>query len=324
MRPMLITNVVYGQTYAELFLNQHLKSFLDESNIPQWRKRLRYTIFTDAATRPIIETHPNFKLLKDLVPTDIVTFEWPDKPVDKYNQRYGILAQTFPECVAKALDGRTYLSALVADAVVAKGFLTSMFEKLDAGYDSVFVMPMRSAAESIIPHLNIEPQAYVPKELCRLAYTHMHPLWTACHYKAAQFTTRPFSLLWNTGTGLMVRSYSITPIAFMPTRAMMKQMIIDVEVPAMCTNPYWATDWTDAPIILVEPLFCFYPTFANHTASPDWIKEWAIRSRLHPHQKNYLEEKLYYPDKETVCSDTILDFAIRTESDTVVRELMRE
>ncbi len=322
-KSLLATNVVYGSVYADLFLNQHLKSLLDESNIPSNKDRLQYFIFTDADTRPHIEAHPNFERLKSLCFTEIILFEWPKQQgqVNRYHHRYAILSQTFQESVRLALERGSYLSAFTADMVMAKGFLNSIFEKLIAGHDSVFVMPIRAAAESIIPHLNAEPSAYTPHELCRLAYTHLHPLWVACHWRATQFTKLPFSLLWNTGTGLMVRSYSITPIAFVPTVEMAKERaIIDIQVPSMCKNPFWATDWADAPVIGVEPLFCFYPTFANHKASTQWVKEWS--SCLHQLQKTYLEKKLYYPDKSTVCSPAVDMFGINLESDTVVRELM--
>lgn len=322
MKKMLITNVVYGSVYAPIFLNLHLKSMIDESNIPAHHRRIEYMIFTDAETRPAIENHPKFRQLKALVPVHIMMIKWPSDAKNRYHSRYSLLSQTFKEACAIALKNNYYLSALVADSVVAKDFLAKMFQKLDAGFDSVFVMPMRATEESIGPHLHAEPAAYTARELFRLAYTHMHPLWVACHWRAAQFTKLPFSLLWNTGTGLIVRSYSITPIAFVPNEDMIQEgsMIIDVEVPAACRKPFWATDWEDAPIILAEPLFCFYPPFTNHRANIPWVKEWA--KGLHESQVNYLEAELYYPNKEIACSDSVITFAAKMEAATVAMELM--
>ncbi len=323
MKKLLITNVVYGPIYAPIFCRQHLKSVLDQSNIPAFKDRIEYVIYTDADTRPYLEEHPNIAKLRETVPTSIVLFQWPkDRKVKKFDQRYGILAQTFADSVSLALERGSYLSAWVADLVVAKDFFTNIFAKLDSGYDSVFVLPLRSALEAIAPHLDAEPQAQTPRELFRLGYANLHPLWVASHWRATQFTKLPFSLLWNTGTGLIIRSYSITPIAFQPTEEMLKaKAIIDVEVPSMCKNPYWVTDFIECAVIGVEPLFCFYPTFANHTATISWVKDWS--KSLHPKQKTYLEHKLYYPNKAIACADPINDYYAQKESDTVVRELMQ-
>ncbi len=321
MNKLLLTNVVYGPIYADLFLNQHLKSFLDESNIPRYKDRIQYVLFTDAATRPTIEAHPNFIKLKLYVQVGVHEFVWPAGEFNRFNARYSILVQTFKESVQLALGMNCLLSALVADLVIAKDFFTKIFARLDAGHDSVFVLPLRSAAESIIPHLNKEPAAQTPMELFRLGYNNLHPLWVSCHWRSPQFTKLPFTLMWNSGTGLLARSYSITPIAFMPTVEMLEaKAVIDIEVPSMCKNPYWAHDWIDCPIIGVEPLFCYYPTFRNFPSDIGWVKEWA--KCLHPAQKTYLAHKLYYPSKDFMCSDTIRDFGMHAESDTVTRELM--
>lgn len=314
-KKLLITNVVYGQLYARIFLEHHLRSFLDESNIPAHADRVEYLIFSDAETIPYLTAHENFKRLAALIVVKVVPITWP-AGTNRFDHRYGILIQTFRESVKAALACGMLLSALVADLVVAQGFLASVLKRIDEGHDSVFVLPLRAAYESAGPQLAQHEGALAPAELFKIGYENLHPLWVACHWQAAQFTKLPFSLLWNTGTGFLVRSYSITPVIFEPTEAMLTAgAVIDVEIPSMCRNPYWARDWTDAPVIGVEPLFCYYPTFANHTASVGWVREWA--KCLHPAQSAYLRERLYYPDRKTVAAEE----SLREFTDDIIRGL---
>lgn len=321
VKKLLITNVVYGPIYSDIFLNQHLKSLLDETNVPAHRDRIEYVIFTDAETKVRIEAHPNFKRLANYIPVKIGEFAFPVAfgANAQFDHRYTILIETFRISVEEALRRDTYLSAIVADLVFAKGYFDRIFLRLDAGFDSVFVLPLRSAAESIIPELARIDGACEPLTLCKLGYENLHPLWVACHWDAPQFTKLPFTLLWNTGTGLLARSFSITPIAFSPTLEMLEaRAVIDIEIPGMCKNPFWATDWIDAPVIGVEPLFCYYPTFANRPANSYSVLEWS-RNTLDPSQFPFLRKELYYPSKEVVIPS---QHFVSRESNEVVNQIL--
>lgn len=313
MKKLLITNLVYGDIYANIFLNYHLKSLLDPTNIPSFKDRIEYIVFTDHDTEPKLEAHEGFKLLKKLIPVDVVTFL-----PSEFKDRYSHLIFMFKESVKYALNGNQYLSAMVADLVVAQGYIGKLFDRLDSGFDSVFVLPMRTAWESMSPILNKQMRALPALELGMLGFENLHPLWVACHWDSPQFTKLPFSLLWNSGTGLLVRSFSITPIAFVPTPEMQDvRGVIDVDVPPLCKNPYWATDWTDCPVMGIEPLFCYYPPFANHMANAKLVgSEWT--KCLNPGQLPLLKEKLYYPTKEHAMVKPLTE----KYSDTVVKMIL--
>lgn len=107
----------------------------------------------------------------------------------------------------------------------------------------------------------------------------------------------------------MVRSYSITPIAFTPSDGMLSaSQVIDVEIPSMCKNPYWAHDWIEAPVIGVEPLVAYFPPYLNRPATTEWVKQWALKT-LHRSQHSFLKERLYYPSRAMVgeCHEDISD-----------------
>lgn len=297
-KKLLITNVVYGQVYSAIFLNQHLKSMLDETNIPKMKDRVEYAVYTDKETLRLLEGHPNFQELKRLIKVHVYEFDWAGIE-NRFDKRYSVLASTFHLGLEIALERGMLMSALVADLVVAKHFLPKLFEKVDAGFDAVFTLPMRTAHEAMAHHLNANPGAMFAHDLFDLGYKNLHPLWVACHWEAAQFSKLPYSLIWNSGTGLVVHSFSITPIIFTPYEEMREtKHVIDVEIPSMCKNPFWAENWTDAAVIGVEPLFCYYPPFANKKAKVEDVAMWMART-LNPKQVPFVGQRLYFPDKET-------------------------
>ena len=69
----LITNLVYGKTYAQIYLNAHLKSALDVSNLHSIvdEYETSYILYTDIETKPLIENHPHWISLSSLIKTEI-------------------------------------------------------------------------------------------------------------------------------------------------------------------------------------------------------------------------------------------------------------
>lgn len=317
-RKLLCTNVVYGQDYSNIFLNQHLQSLLDKTNIPAYTDRLEYLIFTDEQTVPILKAHPNFQWLTQIIPVQLGVFDFPPG-ADKFGNRYAALIHTFHSSVEKALELNYYCSAMVADLVFAKDYFRKVFSRLDAGYDSCFVLPLRSALEAIANRLPCQG-ALEAEALFNLGYECLHPLWSACHWESPQFSKMPFSLIWNTGSGLLVKSFSITPIAFTPYPEMLgSKQVIDVEIPSMCKNPFWATDWVDCPVIGVEPLQCYYPPFANKTSSITEVSSWA-KGCLHPSQLGFLTTSLYYPSKQVANVSQVLLTAASMIAEVIVEK----
>lgn len=298
MKKLMISNVAYGHVYSDIFLNCHVKSLLDETNIPSFKDRVEYLLFTDHETAPAIENHPNWKRLREYIPCTIGILEFPkDQHVDKFGLRYTILMTMFHESVKKALEKDTWLSCIVADHVFAQDYLPRVMKKMDDGHGAVFVQPPRCAAEPTMPIIMQNPRALAAHDLWNLCYKNMHPLWVACHWNAAQFSQLPFQMLWNSGSGILCRSFSITPQVFQPVEAMLKTGgVIDREIPSLCKNPFWATDWIDCPVIGVEPLFCYYPPFGNKKASTDDVREWS--DCLARCQLEFVTKRLYFPSEE--------------------------
>jgi len=313
----LITNVVYGPLYSKIFLEQHLRSVLDETNLPaiSGRYDITYQVYTDQASKAAIEAHANFKRLSATVTAKITAFDWTRDDKVQFDMRYSVLMQVFQDSLKTALEEKvSYLTAWVADLVVARDYFPKIMNRMDQGHGAVFVLPLRSAFEPMAHHLNQTNRALPAYELFALGFHNLHPLWVACEWVNKRFTRLPFSFLWSTPSGIMARSFSVTPVVFRPKQIMLDgRGMIDGEVPALCDNPYWCEDWTEAPVIGVEPLFCYYPTWSPKRVN---IKAWSRKS-IHPSQFALLKKRLYYPDKKTAR----LGIMQRLRSDAVVRGL---
>ncbi len=313
---LLISTIVYGQVYGGIFLNQHLKSILDHSNLPSIVKtcEVRYILYTDHQTKFLIEYHPRWIELSKLVKTEIKLFN----TNLNFEGRYNYLSTMMIDSMKIAMEGDYILSPIAADLYFAKDFYPRILKRFKKGYDSVLVTGMRSSAEAMIPRLNQSEGALTDIELFNFGYECLHPLWIACHWDASQFSRIPYVLLWNAYPGFMLRAFSVTPIAFIPNNEMLSCNMIDADVPYHCKKPFWATDWIDAPVMGIEPLECFYPPFINHKSSTKYVGLDFASKAVHPKQFQFLNVKSFFPCKEKV---KLSEKQIK-ESDNVVREIL--
>ena len=312
---ILLTNVAYGPTYAHLFLDNHLNSMLDESNIPAYATDVSYIIWTDDKTEPVIKKHPNFMRLVSTLGPDKVecrTFSW--KPnANTFGMRYNVIWRCMIESIGIALEkGNCLVGPWVADLVMGQYFLPKVMERINEGHDAVFMLPARGTAEGIDPHLAKIEGALPAPELFKLVFQNMHGLWQHCLWNNPLFTQLPYTLLWNSSHGLLARTYSITPILFKPKPEMMKtSKVLDIEIPTMFDNPYWASDWTEAPVVGVEPVTCYLNKYDAAKPAGNWIREWA-GGHTESGVRQFLRRPLYYPNKELAKIPRDIEMAAET------------
>ncbi len=314
---LLITNVVYGDTYANIFLNYHLKSLLDPTNLPAMNKDIEYVIFTDVDTEPILRKHPNMIKLLSMCEVTIRDFTWrPD--ARRFEMRYNLLVETFRQSVQLALEKNCLLSALVADTIVSQGFLPRVMAYMIAGHDAVLLHPARGAAEAMIPDLDKAEGALTADDLWKLCHQNLHPyLSLIAHYDSPTFTKYPFYLLWNTGTGMMARSFSLTPVIFKPTEPMiLTKKVIDIEIPGMFTNPYICLDYDDAGVVWCEPTLCYNKAASNFPASIEKLQNFA--KDRDPSQLKHLRHRFYFPNQLVANVNS----SMLAQSDIVVNAIL--
>ncbi len=294
---VLLSSTVYGKIFAKLFLEHQLKSLLDNSNLPTLDDGFEFVIFTDNETMPIIQKHPNFMKLSSLCTPEIRDFTWRPN-VDRDLLRYSLITQTAVQTIKEALEKKMLCMPLVADLVFAQDFFPRVMERIAAGHDSVFVLPFRATAEGMENSLKSYIGAPPASDLFKMGYKNINPVWRSCFWQSPFFTEMPFCLLWNTRNGIIARSFSLTPIIFRPTEKMaLTKKVIDIEIPGMCSNPYWATDWTDAPVMGVEPVMSHWPAYRTDRGPGMWIRDF-MGGHVHETARGFLRRTLYYPSKE--------------------------
>ena len=314
----ICSNLVYqvpgNSMYCDFFLNNHLKSLLDPTNLPALRERynLEFCLLTDDESLMQITRHPNFMQLGAIAEVHIIKVNWP-ADIDRFSARYQLLVQMFHQVLTIALEKKAWMSTWVADLVFAKYSLGKILQRLEDGHDAVFNVPIRGAVDAV--HGTLAGMAGAPTdlELFEMAYRNLHHLWVASHWDSPLFSKFPYSMLWNSGSGLVAHNFGITPIAFKAIDELKTvQGVIDADVPSKFKNPFWATDWTDAAVAGLEPLSNgHYPPFLVHRASEQWVADWARKSTM-PVQADYLDKPLYYPCKSIFNAPALAEQAATT------------
>jgi len=316
------TNLVYGKTYAEIFLKHHVPSLLDQSNLPELLKEyeVTYTVFTDAETQKILEEDENFRKLRALIPVTGLLINWsPD--VNKYEMRYRIQVETYKHSCKAAYDSGAWFSYLTADTLFGQYAYRTALEKMRAGHDGILTLPMRKAYEGLSPLLLRQmPQgrtALPARMLFDAAYAHTSPLWLSAHADAPRFTKMPYTILWNVdGRGMFCRTFSVSSIIVRPNEEMLRSPhVADVGIPSLCENPYWAYDWDECPLIGIEPMQNFFPLHGLKAADPVQVGLWARKNAGGTAAR--LQDYFYFPNRKSL---QIPDF-LRVRSDLFIKRV---
>ncbi len=324
----LITNLCYGSIYYKIFTEQHLKSCLDETNLPAIKNRFdtTYMIFTDEETLPhFMEIkegeklqditapgnkedfinrlrHPNLKRLAHEVTLKFAILGWVRDDHTKFDMRYSVLTEVCKKSIEMAIEQNAWLTAWVADLVVARDFFPKVLGRLEDGHGAVFVQPYRSAFETMAKILAQVNRALTPQELFFAAHANVLPLQQYQEFRSIRLTKLPFALFWSTPKGAMAKLFSVTPVVFKPKQGMLAgRCMLDGDIPAQCANPYWATNWTDAPVIGCEPLYSYSNCYQYMPSKKDkrkFVRAFSMCS-IHPTQIMNMVRTMYYPDKKT-------------------------
>ncbi len=319
MTTLLMSLLAYGQSYADLFLGPSLTAFLDPSNIPAVKDRVAFECYTDAATQAILEAHPNWQRLTELVPITIHLLP-PGSTV--YEQRYHLQSVTFQRSLHRALKDDRALMLLTADMVHSEGFLPKMLAKLDEGHDSVQGIYLRATAETLREPLTTLGRAMTAAEMWSAGRGHIHPLFTSAHWNAPDFSNIPYWPMWVKGDHLVLRCLTITTMAVTVTPEMLKapRNVPDAMVDPYLTNPYVIENWPEMATLQLEHLTAFFPPFrpgpSNLLEWLDWMPGAAPAGSIKNMQRTF---RLY--DESNPPEPALLAASI-AESDAVVTEML--
>lgn len=286
MRNLCISNLVYGQPYTHIFLNYHLKSLFENTD-GEDLYNFHYLIFTDQTHIPIIESHENFKKLKDKFIVRIIILE-----DTSYGARYQIQGAQANWTAKFALENNLILHLTTADAYYGKGFIKSGLNFLSNGYDSVVNQPMRITYESAAQHLS--NQVLSVDELFEVGFSNLHPVWTSSNWENPYFILYPYHLIWSDEKSICLRPFSLGPSFAIPQEWMLELYgCIDMTFISHCKNPYYSTDWSELPVVELQPLLSFYPPFGNKRSDIQAVTDWAFQN-IHPDNFRNLSRYMIY------------------------------
>lgn len=289
MNNLCISNLVYGQPYTHIFLNFHLKSLLANLNSYALDNSC-YLIFTEESNISVIESHENFQLLLDKLK---VTFVSLDGNSPTYELRYQYQAMQAHQSMIFALEHQMLLHLTAADVYYGINFFKSAFNFMSRGHDGIGHQPMRIAYESAASHLSTDKTLSVD-DLFLIGFHNPHPLWTSQNWHNPYFSFMPYQLLWSDETSICLRGFSISISLLIPQEAMLDSLgCADMTIFQYLKNPYFSDDWSELPMVELQQLSSFYPSFSNKKSNIQDIAIWAKKNILKENISNLARHTIY-------------------------------
>jgi len=289
MNNLCISNLVYGQPYTHIFLNFHLKSLLANLNSYTLENSC-YIIFTVESNISVIELHENFQLLCDKLQ---VTFVSLDGDVPTYELRYHYQTIQADQSLKYAIENKMLLHLTAADVYYGINFFKNSFNFLSKGHDAIAHQPMRIAYESAASYLSSDKLLSVD-DLFLIGFHNPHPLWTSQNWHNPYFSVMPYQLLWSDQTAICLRGFSISPSIFIPQESMLESLgSADITIFQHFKNPYVSYDWSELPMVELQQLSSFYPSFSNKKSNIQDIAIWAKKYILKENFSNLARYTIY-------------------------------
>lgn len=119
-----LSNLVYGEKYTDVFLNYHLRSLVDDSNLSAFPKGCEYLVFTNGQNIELIKQNSCVKKLNEVMPVKMMVF---NSAGDKYSQRYSLQSFQTKVSAKYALENDMMLSMIAADIVYGRNFWNVVF-----------------------------------------------------------------------------------------------------------------------------------------------------------------------------------------------------
>lgn len=211
-------DVIWGETYANLFANFALASRLSSGNLPAMRNNAvsKSVIVTTEEDRARIEKNSLFHRLKRLM--DVVFLPLRMTTQAKYDQmsighRQGI----------EYVNGGGYCLFLTPDAIIADGGIPRLYEHACAGRRIVAACGPNVNERSFLDDLSLEPSVDAGKiltlssrELVKLIKRHLHPILSQQRVSSSDYPVQPGGCLWDgpADDGFLIRVLNMHPVLF--------------------------------------------------------------------------------------------------------------
>lgn len=313
---LTVSCLVYGQEYAAIFAGSYLTSFLDASNAEAVKDQIDFELFTDQPTLDVLYGAETFDRLRKMVPVTV-------RRIPRgaaYDHRYQMQALQIANGVANALETGSDWMCSTADSCFGAGVFQTIVTELNDGHDAVIGAALRTTAEYVTPQVFQAQRALPARDLFSTSFPYLHPIWVASIWDSHAFTSIPYCLCWTDGQQLLVRKPSIDAWAIRP-KPELKGLAgcSDMVLWRHATEPVWHTEWAELPIVLTEPLHCFYPPWQlNHRATIKGYAQWASQ-HIAPDALKELNTTWRFAHP-----DTPLNPVLQQRSDQIIRAILRE
>ena len=211
-------DVIWGETYANLFTNFALASRLSPGNLPAMRNNAisKSVIVTTKEDRARIVKNSVFKKLEKTM--DIVFLPLLVTTQAKYDQM-----STGHRQAIEYVNGEGYCLFLTPDAIIADGGIPRLYEHACAGLRIVAACGPNVNERSFLDDLSLDPNVDTGKiltlssrELVKLIRRHLHPILSQQRVSSSDYPVQPGGCLWDgpADDGFLIRVLNMHPVLF--------------------------------------------------------------------------------------------------------------
>jgi len=308
MNKICISNLVYGQSYTDIFLNFHLKSLLENLDGNNFINSY-YFIFTEETNIKTIESHNNYQKLKDKLIVNFIKLEGGEITYESRNHLRTIQYQWSAKF---AIENDLLLHVTYANTYYGIDFLKKATEYINLGYDAVINSPMIVVFESVSNFLT--QREMLVDDLFNISITNLHPIWKSSNWESPNFTKLPYKIIWSDEKSLCIRAFAHTPILVIPKEWMITLSgPIDTSFLPYFKKPYYAENWSELPWIELKMLQTSYLTENSNKFNIHNIATWAKQNVQIDNYSNLSRHVVYKKTTDQINQNLISNSKLITD-----------
>jgi hypothetical protein len=211
-------DVIWGETYTNLFANFALAARLSPGNLPAMPNNTisKSVVVTTEEDRARIVKNSLFKELERLMEVVFLPLQLTTE------SKYDLMSTGHRKGIEYA-NGEGYCLFLTPDAIIADGGIPRLYEYARIGRRIVAVCGPNVNEKSFLDDLSFDPNTDTGKlltlpsrELARLINKHLHPIMSQQSTSSTDYPMQPYGCLWDgpADDGFLIRLLSMHPILF--------------------------------------------------------------------------------------------------------------
>ena len=210
---------VWGRSYLDIFLNVCIPNQLAPGNIPALPAGSRYRILTGSSHLHEIDSHPNVRALREVIPVDIIPIAALDQGGGA-SGGYDLMNACHRQAVADIIEAGAVILFLSADFVMSANTLAVVVARHQQGARAIVTTGLRLNREAFLARLaepGVRLDALSPRELVGMALPHLHAHTLSMFADADPFSRFPVAVYWRVGDeGLLARALHLHPLMVDP------------------------------------------------------------------------------------------------------------